>query len=50
MRMPYRGMTALTSRITDDCVRQWAGELNPHSRNYLYYFLKYLDWAKPKGY
>jgi hypothetical protein len=48
--MPYRGMTALTSRITEGCVRDWAQELNPHSRNYLYYFLKYLDWAKVKGY
>jgi len=47
--VPYKGLESL--RIEEECVRRWAGDLDPTTaKNYVYYFLGYLDWVKSQGY
>ena len=43
--MPYKGLESF--KIKETCVKSWAEDLNPSTaRNYVYYFLNYLDWIK----
>lgn len=45
--MPFKSLQAFN--IEEDCVRQWAEDLNLNTaKNYVYYFLGYLDWVKSK--
>jgi len=45
--MPFKSLQAFN--IEEDCVRLWAEDLNPNTaKNYVYYFLRYLEWAKSK--
>ncbi|MEM2905724.1 MAG: hypothetical protein QW057_04125 [Candidatus Bathyarchaeia archaeon] len=47
--MPYKGWESLP--VEEDCIRRWASDLKPSmARNYVYYLLRYLKWAKEKGY
>jgi len=47
--MPYKGLESF--KIEDECVRSWADDLNPTTaKNYVYYFLSYIDWVKAKSY
>jgi hypothetical protein len=40
-----------TLGVKEECVRRWGEDLNVASaRSYVYYFVRYLDWAKSKGY
>jgi len=46
--MPYRSWESL--KIDEECIRDWASSLSPRTaRNYVYYFLRYLDWVKEGG-
>ncbi|MCJ7505544.1 hypothetical protein MUP05_03610 [Candidatus Bathyarchaeota archaeon] len=45
--MPFKDLTSF--KIDEDCVRQWAEDLNPSTaKSYVYYFLAYLDWVKSR--
>lgn len=47
--MPFKDLQSF--KIDEDCVRQWAEDLNPNTaKNYVYYFLGYLDWVKSRRY
>ena len=47
--MAYKSWESLD--IREDCIREWASGLNPNTaRNYVYYFLHYLNWVKEKEY
>ena len=47
--MPYKSWESLD--VKEECVRRWASDLNPRTaRNYVYYLLDYLKWAKKNGY
>jgi integrase len=48
--LPYKGLESFEGKIDEQCAREWAEDLNPHSMNYIHYFLSYLEWAKMKGY
>ncbi len=46
--MPYKNWESL---VNEECVFKWGKELNPNTaKNYVYYFVRYLDWAKERGY
>jgi len=46
--MPFKSLQAFD--MGEDCVRQWAEDLNVNTaKNYVYYFLGYLDWVKSKN-
>jgi hypothetical protein len=48
LTVPYVAWDRL---IDDESVRQWADDLAPSTaRNYVYYFVKYLAWARDQGY
>lgn len=36
--------------MSEPCLQRWIEDLNPHSKNYAYYFLKYYDWFRGKRY
>lgn len=47
--MPYKDWRSLN--VTEDIVKKWAEDLSSSTaKNYVYYFLKYLEWVKEKGY
>ena len=47
--MPFKDLGSFN--ISEDCVRRWAEDLSPNTaKNYVYYFLGYLDWTKTKKY
>jgi hypothetical protein len=47
--MPFKDLQSF--KIDEDCVRQWAEDLNPNTaKNYVYYFLGYVDWVKSRRY
>jgi site-specific recombinase XerC len=47
--MPYKGIESFD--IEEKCIRTWAEDLSPSTvKNYVYYFLGYLDWIRSKGY
>ena len=47
--MPYKSWKSLD--VKEECIRRWASDLNPRTaRNYVYYLIDYLKWAKKNGY
>lgn len=37
--------------MEEECVKSWASDLNPTTaKNYVYYFLDFIEWAKDNGY
>jgi integrase len=47
--LPYKGWESLP--IGEECIKEWASDLNPSTaKNYAYYLLRYLRWARGKGY
>jgi len=47
--MPYKGLQSF--KIEEECIKRWVEDLSPTTaRNYVYYFLGYLDWARSRGY
>jgi hypothetical protein len=37
------------AKAQEPCVLEWMGQLNPNTKNYAYYFLRYYDWFRAKG-
>ena len=47
--MPYKGVESFD--LEEECVKKWAYDLKPTTaKNYVYYFLKYVEWVKERGY
>ena len=47
--MPYKGVESF--KIDEEVVRRWAWDLKPSTaKTYVFYFLKFLEWCKEKGY
>jgi len=47
--MPYKSWESY--KIEEECIEKWARDLkDTTAKTYVYYFLKYLDWVKKKGY
>jgi len=47
--MPFKDLGSFS--IEEDCVRRWAEDLNPATaKNYVYYFLRYLEWVRSRRY
>jgi hypothetical protein len=47
--MPYR-ITSLLAKCDEECVRKWIRSLNPKSKSYAYYFLKYREYVIQHGF
>ena len=37
------------AKAQEPCVLEWMGQLNPNTKNYAYYFLRFYDWFRAKG-
>lgn len=46
--MPYT-LESLMAKAQEPCVLEWMSQLNPNTKNYAYYFLKFYDWFRAKG-
>lgn len=46
--MPYKGLQSF--KMEEECIKRWVEDLNPTTaKNYVYYFLSYLDWVKSRN-
>jgi len=46
--MPYKGLQSFN--IEEECIKRWVEDLSSTTaKNYVYYFLGYLDWVKSKN-
>jgi integrase len=46
--LPYKDLTSF--HIEEPCVARWIHDLNPKSKSYVYYLIKYCEWFKARRY